>query len=109
MTIRIKQSPHPPTLCRQSTPSANATPHAVTPSTVVPQLVPLLGLLADLIAQDLLRERKGSEADLERKVSDTNTIAAAQGDSAVVEKHGKRRSLSQFPSKFPSKVPSKSH
>jgi hypothetical protein len=89
--------------------SPGASRHAVTPSTVVPQLVPLLDLLADLLAKDLLRERSKSDADLERQVSDTNAIAAAQGNSAVVEKHGKRRSLSQFPSKFPSKVLSKSH
>jgi hypothetical protein len=106
MTVRIKQSPHPPTLCRQSTTSANATPHA---ATIVPQLVPLLDLLADLIARELLRERSGADIGLEHKVSETHVMDMAKGASTVVEKHGKLRSVSQFPSKVPPRVPPKSH
>lgn len=109
MNIRIKKSTLPRTpQCKRSTQSApNATPHTVTPSTVAPQLVPLLDLLADLIAKDLVRARSGDEG-LEREVS-APAVTATQGDSTVVGKYGKRRSVSHFPSKVPPRVPPKSH
>lgn len=110
MNIRIKQAARSRTPGRKrSTQSApNATSHAATPSTVAPQLVPLLDLLADLIARDLVRERSGDEG-LEREISEAHALTATQGDSTMVEKSGKCRSLSQVPSKLPSKVPPKSH
>lgn len=110
MTIRIKQAALPRTTRRRPTQAApSIAPRAAALSTVVPQLVPLLDLLADLIARELLVERSGADGGLDRKVSETPVMVMAKGDSTVIEKHGKLRSVSQFPSKIPSRVPPKSH
>ena len=111
MTIPIKKFSLPRTSRRRrSTKSApNAATHPATPSTAVPQLVPLLDLVADLIARELWKQRNGSNACLEQEVSETHVVAEAQGSPTVVEKYGKRRSVSQFPIKVLSRVPPKSH
>lgn len=110
MPTRIKQSVLPHTQRRRATLSApNAVPHAGTPSTIVPQLVPLLDLIADLIVREIWKQRSGANTCLEREVSEAHAVAAAQGASTVVEKHEKLRSVSQFPSKVPLRVPPKSH
>lgn len=111
MTTRIKtfSLPHRPRRRRSTQSAPKAAPHSATSSTIVPQLVPLLDLLADLIANDLVRERNGADGGLGREVSEAHAVTATHDDSTVVQKHGKRRSVSQFPSKVPPRVPPKSH
>ena len=102
MTTPFKPSAHPrPPRRRRSTKSAsNAATHPAMPSAVDPQLVPLLDLLADLIAKEVWRHRNGSHACLQREASEAHPAVAAHGASTVVvETPGNSAPIPMFPGK----------
>lgn len=110
MTIRINHSALPLPQGRPSpAPSADATFHDANPSLIAPQLVPLLDLLADLIARALVEERRDAEVCRKSEVSEAHVMVDKPGAPAMPEKHGKCRSVSQIPSNVPPRVPRKSH
>ena len=97
MTTPFKKSDLPPTpRRRRSTKSApNAASRPAQPSTIVP----LLDLVADLIARELWRQRSGSAPCLAHEASEAHPVAAAQGASPVVEKPGNSTPFPSFPAK----------
>ena len=99
MPIPIKKS-DPPRVTgrRRATTSVPSTPvHPATPPVVVPpQFVPLLDLLADLMAQSIWRQRDVSDECVDREVPEADAVASVHGSSTVVlEQPGK---TSPFPS-----------
>ncbi len=110
MTTPIKTSTlFPTTRQKQSTPSA---PDAVILSArpaaaLAPQLIPLLDLLADLIARDLLSQRRDSNTSLEPE--EGQAVTEAKALSSLTREGGTSRSHSQIATDFSSKVPPQSH
>lgn len=73
-----------------------------------PQLMPLLDLLADLIARGVLAQRRESNTDLGPE-GDPTAVTKAEAISPFTREGGTSRSDSQIPTNFSSKVPPQSH
>ena len=101
MPIPIKKS-DPPRVTgrRRATTSVPSTPvHPATPPVVVPpQFVPLLDLLADLIAQSIWRQRGVSDECVDRGAPQADALVSVHGSSTVVlEQPGKTGPFPSFP------------
>lgn len=110
MTTRIKTSPlSPTTRHKQSTPSAPdaALLPARSADALPPHLLPLLELVADLIARDVLAQPPESHTGLGPE--ETRPMTKAEAISSLNEEGGTSRSHSQNPANFSSKVPPQSH
>ena len=94
-TARHKQSSMP------SAPDAAIVP--VRPIALAPQLMPLLDLLADLIARDVLAQRRESHPGLGSE--ETTPVTTAETLSSPTRDGGTSRSHSQIPTNFSSTMP----
>jgi hypothetical protein len=110
MTTPIKTSAlFPTTRQKQSTPSARdaAILSARPADALAPHLMPLLELVADLIARDVLAQRRGSNTGLGPE--EGHAVTEAEAISSLTREGGTSRSHSQIPANFSSKVPPQSH
>jgi hypothetical protein len=111
MTIPIKTSTLSPTTRQKqsSMPSAPdaAIVHARYTPALAPQLMPLLDLLADLIAREVLAHRRESNTGLGPE--ETTPVTKAETISSLTREGGTSRSHSQNPPNFSSTVPPQSH
>lgn len=94
---------------KQSTPSAPDTVilSARPAGAFAPQLMPLLDLLADLIARDVLAQRRESNTGLGPE--ETTQVTKAEAISSLNREGGTSPSHSQNPANFSSTMPLQSH
>ena len=87
-------------------PDAVTLPAMPTPA-LMPHLMPLLDLLADLIARDALAQR--CEPDTSPELEAGHAVTETHVISSLNREGGTSRSDSQIPANFSSKVPPQSH
>ena len=88
-------------------PAPDATTQPATPAPLVSQLMPLLDLLADLIARDILSQRRESDTSLEPEAG--LAVTEAHAISSLNREGGTSRSHSQIATDFSSTMPPESH
>lgn len=93
----------PTTRQKQSTPSG--VPPTVF-GTLAPPLIPLLDLLADLIARDVVAQRRESNTGL--RPEEGHAMTEAEALSSLTREGGTSRSKSHIPANFSSTVPPQS-
>ena len=93
MTLRIEHCPE----CRHSMASANAVTHDVISSTIVPQIDPLVALIAKALLRENAVDQSGGLVD---KISDPYALAGRLTIQLCRTRMGKTGPFPTFPAMF---------